>query len=85
MPTYPEWEATVLEHVYENVDYLALHQYYGGQEMGTADFLAQSVDLDCYIDTVSGVCDYIKAKKTFRKKRCILVSMSGECGRQKEK
>ena len=21
MPTYPEWEATVLEHVYENVDY----------------------------------------------------------------
>ena len=55
MPTYPEWEATVLEHVYENVDYLALHQYYGGQEMGTADFLAQSVDLDCYIDTVSGV------------------------------
>ena len=54
MRTYPEWEATVLEHVYENVDYLALHQYYGGQEMGTADFLAQSVDLDCYIDTVSG-------------------------------
>ena len=77
MPTYPEWEATVLEHVYENVDYLALHQYYGGQEMGTADFLAQSVDLDCYIDTVSGVCDYIKAKKRSKKTMYISVDEWG--------
>lgn len=77
MPTYPEWEATVLEYVYENVDYLALHQYYGGQEMGTADFLAQSVDLDCYIDTVSGVCDYIKAKKRSEKTMYISVDEWG--------
>ncbi|MEG0961662.1 MAG: alpha-N-arabinofuranosidase [Lachnospiraceae bacterium] len=63
MPTYPEWEATVLDYAYEYIDYLALHQYYGGQEMGTPEFLAQSADLDQYISTVSGVCDYMKAKK----------------------
>lgn len=67
MPTYPQWEATVLEYAYEQVDYLALHQYYGGQELGTEEFLAQSVDLDRYIETVGSVCDYIKAKKRSQK------------------
>ncbi len=28
MPTYPEWERVVLEHAYEHVDYLAMHEYY---------------------------------------------------------
>jgi alpha-N-arabinofuranosidase len=28
MPTFGAWEATVLDHVYEYVDYLSLHQYY---------------------------------------------------------
>ena len=27
MPTFPQWEATVLDHVYEYVDYLSLHTY----------------------------------------------------------
>ncbi len=28
MPTFPAWEAIVLDHVYEYVDYIALHRYY---------------------------------------------------------
>ncbi len=28
MTTFPAWEATVLEHTYEYVDYIALHQYF---------------------------------------------------------
>lgn len=36
MPTFPEWDLEVLDHVYGVADYLALHQYYGGQAMGSA-------------------------------------------------
>ena len=28
MPSYPEWDRIVLEHTYEQVDYLSLHRYY---------------------------------------------------------
>ena len=29
MPTFPQWEATTLEHTYDYVDYVSLHQYFG--------------------------------------------------------
>lgn len=63
MDTFPNWEATTLEYTYNYVDYLALHQYYGGQEKGTPGFLAQSLDMERYIKTVLGTCEYVKAKK----------------------
>lgn len=46
MPTYAEWEATVLDHTYEQVDYLSLHTYYGNTENDTANYLAKSLDMD---------------------------------------
>lgn len=61
--TFGEWEQTVLEHTYDTIDYLSLHQYYGGQEKGTAEFLAQSLDMEKYIQTVLNICDVIKVKK----------------------
>lgn len=63
MPTYPDWEAETLEYTYPYVDYISLHQYYGGQELGTQSFLAQSLDMEDYIKTVIGTCDFVKAKK----------------------
>lgn len=63
MATFPEWEAITLDYTYNYVDYISLHQYYGGQDMGTASFLAQSLDMEQYIKTVLGTCDYVKAKK----------------------
>lgn len=67
MATYTDWEKTVLEEGFEYIDYIALHQYYGGQEMGTARFLAQSLDLEEYIHTVAGICDAVKHKRHSRK------------------
>lgn len=64
MATYPQWEATVLEHAWQHVDYISLHVYYGkprGGDSGT--YLAKSLDMDRYIETIIGVCDFIKAKK----------------------
>ena len=63
MPTFPEWEKTVLDHTYEFVDYISLHQYLGNQEDDLTNYLAQTEGVNDFIETVIAVCDYIKAKK----------------------
>ncbi|WP_438432134.1 arabinosylfuranosidase ArfA [Gorillibacterium sp. sgz500922] len=72
MPTFPQWEADTLDHTYEAADFVSLHQYYGNRDNDTANFLAQSLDMDHFIHTVVSVCDYIKAKK--RSKKTMLLS-----------
>lgn len=67
MPTYPEWEATVLDHTYEHVEYISLHRYYGNKSNDTASFLARSLDMDDFIKTVVSTADYVKAKKRSKK------------------
>lgn len=67
MPTFPEWEAVTLEHTYDYVDYVSLHQYYGNQSGDSQDFLARSDDMDQFIRTVISTCDYVKAKKRGKK------------------
>lgn len=67
MPTFASWEATVLDHCYEQVEYLSLHQYYGNRENDTPNFLANSVAMDEFISSVISICDYVKAKKRSKK------------------
>ncbi len=67
METYPEWDMEVLDKTYDVVDYLALHQYYGGQEKGTKYFLAQTLDMEEYIKTIRSVAQVIKKKKRSKK------------------
>lgn len=67
MPTFPEWESTTLGHDYDYVDYISLHQYYGNRFNDSANFLAQSDDMDHFIKTVISTCDYVKAKKRSNK------------------
>lgn len=67
MPTFPEWEATTLNYSYDEVDYVSLHQYYGNRSNDTANYLAQTLDMDEFIKTVISTCDYIKAKKRSKK------------------
>jgi alpha-N-arabinofuranosidase len=67
MPTFGEWELEVLEHTYEYVDYLSLHQYYGNQEDDLENYLARSLDMDTFITGVTAMCDAIKAKKHSKK------------------
>jgi len=63
MPTFADWEATVLEHTYEHIDYISLHQYFRNDEDDIKNFLAQTESLDDFIHSVVSICDYIKAKK----------------------
>ena len=62
-----DWEAEVLRHVYDHVDYLSLHNYYGNPENDTPGFLACSLEMDSFIKTVTAICDYIKKIKRSRK------------------
>lgn len=67
MPTFGSWELEVLEHTYEYVDYLSLHQYYGNHEDDLAGYLAKSYEMDEFITGVVAICDAIKAKKHSKK------------------
>ena len=68
MPTYPDWEATVLDHTYEYVEYLSLHTYYRNLDGNLGTFLAQSLDMDAYIRTVAATCDFVQARKRLTKR-----------------
>src|SRR3954447_12053241 len=66
MPTFASWEAAVLEHAYDHVDYVSMHAYY--EETGDLrDFLATAVDLDGFIEDVIATADFVKAKLRRRK------------------
>lgn len=67
MPSYPEWESTVLDHTYEHVEFLSMHNYYGNHDNDTATFLGRSLEMEDFIHSVTATCDYIKAKKRSKK------------------
>ncbi|MEC0766171.1 arabinosylfuranosidase ArfA [Bacillus atrophaeus] len=73
MPTFIDWEAKVLEHTYDHVDYISLHTYYGNRDNNLPNYLARSMDLDHFIKSVAATCDYMKAKK--RSKKTIHLSL----------
>ena len=61
MPTFGSWEATVLEHAYDEVDFISAHAYY--EDKGdTASFLASSVNMDLFISDVVATADYVRAR-----------------------
>lgn len=63
MPTFPEWERVVLEHCYDDVDYISLHMYYKNLDNDLETFLANSMDMDRFIENVVATCDYVRAQK----------------------
>lgn len=67
MPSFPEWERIVLDHAYENVDYISLHTYYGNRDNDIGNYLAHTLDMDEFIRSVISTADYIKAKKRSKK------------------
>jgi alpha-L-arabinofuranosidase len=67
MPTFPQWEATVLEHCYDSVDYLSLHNYFNNNADDLPSFLAASTEMDRFIDSVVATCDFVQAKKRSKK------------------
>ena len=67
MPTFGSWENEILDHLYEHVDYVSLHQYFGNADNDTPKFLASNIIMDSFIKTVAGICDLAKIKKKSKK------------------
>lgn len=67
MPTFGDWERTVLRQTYEYADYLSLHQYYMNTEDDLPSFLASNMQMDNFIKEVAAICAGIKAEKKAKK------------------
>lgn len=75
LQSFPTWDRIALEEAYDNVDYLALHNYidkYDEDDLtkppkherdDTATYLAKSKRFDRQIEDVIATCDYVKALK----------------------
>jgi alpha-N-arabinofuranosidase len=61
MPTFGEWERTVLEETYDDVDFISCHAYYEPHDGDVASFLASAVSMDRFIDSVVASADHVKA------------------------
>jgi alpha-N-arabinofuranosidase len=57
MPTFGDWERTVLAHSADVIDHISLHAYYEETGGDVASFLASGVGLDRYIATVATIID----------------------------
>lgn len=63
MPTFPRWDRVVLEHTYDDVDYISCHGYYQEKNGDLGSFLAAPVKMDRYLDVVIATADHVKAVK----------------------
>jgi alpha-N-arabinofuranosidase len=67
MPTFGDWERTVLREAYDLVDAISLHAYYEeGDDL--ASFLASGVDLERTLDQVTVIADEIGAERGSHKR-----------------
>jgi alpha-L-arabinofuranosidase len=63
MPTYPDWDRTVLEIAWEHADYHSMHYYINNKAGDTASYLASAVRFERFVDTMEGTLRYVKAKR----------------------
>jgi alpha-N-arabinofuranosidase len=66
MPTYIEWDRTVLEECYDVVDGISLHHYWGNTEENSNDsskYMAMNLAMDRQIEEIMAVCDSVRAQK----------------------
>jgi alpha-L-arabinofuranosidase len=63
MPSYGEWEDTVIAHTFEQADYISLHTYLNNYRQDTASFLASPDLMDRFIDEVTALADAVAAKR----------------------
>ncbi len=68
MPTFGAWEATVLEHCFDHVDFISLHTYLNNYAGDTAAFLASPDLMDSFIDEVVAIADSVAAKRRSAKR-----------------
>ena len=66
MITFPEWDRTVCENLYDDMDYLSIHQYFY-ESTTENDYYASYLAMNNYIDILRSVIKYAKAKNHSKK------------------
>ncbi|MDN3494825.1 alpha-N-arabinofuranosidase [Planococcus sp. APC 4015] len=61
MPTFGAWEREVLEHTFDDVDFISCHAYYQEHDGDAQEFLASAVDMQKFIDEVVDTADHVAA------------------------
>ncbi|MBX0300885.1 alpha-N-arabinofuranosidase [Cryobacterium sp. 1639] len=62
MPTFGDWERVVLEKSYDHVEYISCHAYYQERKGDLGSYLASSLEMTYFIDTVVATADHVKHK-----------------------
>jgi alpha-N-arabinofuranosidase len=68
MSTFGTWEAEVLDHTFDHVEYVSIHTYYGNHENDTPNFLSRPDEMGDFIEEVVAAADYVAAKRRSRKR-----------------
>jgi alpha-N-arabinofuranosidase len=68
LPTYMDWDRTVLEYIGPFADYISLHRYVGNPKNDTADYLAVTNSIDQQIEEMDAVCRFVQAKTRSKKR-----------------
>jgi len=63
MPTFGSWERTVLEHTFDDVDFISCHSYYQEHGGNAQEFLASGVDMARFIESVVAIADAVAATR----------------------
>lgn len=63
MATFGSWERTVLEHTFDDVDFISCHSYYQEHGGDAQEFLASGVDLRRFIESVVAIADAVAATR----------------------
>ena len=68
MPTFGPWERTVLEHAYDDIDYISMHRYYEKRGDDRVGYLASALGMDSFIERVIAICDEVAESQGSNKK-----------------
>jgi alpha-N-arabinofuranosidase len=68
MPTFGAWEYEVMEHTFEEADFLSLHMYFQNPHNDVLEFLGNVEIMDRFIKEASSVCDAVAAKRRSSKR-----------------
>lgn len=68
LPTFGEWERTVLNATYDYVDMISAHSYYYETDGDLASFLASAMDMDAFIEAVVATSDAVRAARKSTKR-----------------
>ncbi len=68
MPQYGTWEYEVLDHCFEQVDFISLHTYFSNKDDDLGDYFGVLDRMDSFIREVVAICDAVAAKRRSSKR-----------------